>query len=68
VLDHAGFTDIRVFPLNLYVFYRNPLNYLLILLNALYVAFFRFSFMLYGKSQPALHEEDRGGLHHAPTD
>jgi SAM-dependent methyltransferase len=50
VLDYAGFEDTRVFPLNLYVFYRNPLNYVLILLSALYTAFFRFSFMLYGKS------------------
>jgi SAM-dependent methyltransferase len=50
VLDYAGFEDTRVFPLNLYVFYRNPLNYVLILLSALYSAFFRFSFMLYGKS------------------
>jgi len=50
VLDYAGFEDIRVLPLNLYVFYSNPLNYLLIVLSALYTAFFRFSFMLYGKS------------------
>ncbi len=49
VLEHSGFTDIRVFPLNLYVFYRNPANYVLILLSALYTAFFRFSFLLYGK-------------------
>jgi SAM-dependent methyltransferase len=50
VLGYAGFADIRVIPLNLYVFYRNPLNYVLILLSALYTAFFRFSFLLYGKS------------------
>jgi 2-polyprenyl-3-methyl-5-hydroxy-6-metoxy-1,4-benzoquinol methylase len=50
VLRHTGFTDIRVIPLNLYVFYKNPLNYLLILLDAVYTLFFRFSFMLYGKS------------------
>jgi len=49
VLEHCHFTDIKVFPLNLYVFYRNPINYLLIVLSALYTAFFRFSFLLYGK-------------------
>jgi nucleoside-diphosphate-sugar epimerase/2-polyprenyl-3-methyl-5-hydroxy-6-metoxy-1,4-benzoquinol methylase len=68
VLDHAGFTDIRVFPLNLYVFYRNPLNYLLILLNALYVAFFRFSFMLYGKSNRLFTKKIAAVCTNAPTD
>jgi 2-polyprenyl-3-methyl-5-hydroxy-6-metoxy-1,4-benzoquinol methylase len=50
VLQHPGFQEIRVIPLNLYVFYRNPLNYILILLDRCYTLFFRFSFMLYGKS------------------
>jgi len=50
VLQHPGFNDVNVIPLNLYVFYNNPLNYLLILLDRLYTLFFRFSFMLYGKS------------------
>lgn len=49
VLDHMKFSDVRVFPLNLYVFYKNPLNYVLIVLSAVYTAFFRFSFILYGK-------------------
>jgi 2-polyprenyl-3-methyl-5-hydroxy-6-metoxy-1,4-benzoquinol methylase len=50
VLQYAAFTDIQVIPLNLYVFYRNPLNYVLMALDALYTALFRFSFLLYGKS------------------
>jgi 2-polyprenyl-3-methyl-5-hydroxy-6-metoxy-1,4-benzoquinol methylase len=50
VMDYVGFHDIKVIPLNLYVFYKNPLNYVLILLNTLYTLFFRISFMLYGKS------------------
>jgi SAM-dependent methyltransferase len=49
VLDHCGFEDIRVLPLNLYVFYKNPLNYILLLLDKIYSLFFTFSFMLYGK-------------------
>lgn len=49
ILDYTNFSDIKVFPLNLYVFYANPLNYVLIALSALYTAFFRFSFLLYGK-------------------
>jgi 2-polyprenyl-3-methyl-5-hydroxy-6-metoxy-1,4-benzoquinol methylase len=50
VLDSTGFGDIRVIPLNLYVFYKNPVNYVLMILAKLYTAFFRFSFLLYGKS------------------
>ena len=44
VLSYSGFGNIKVIPLNLYVFYKNPLNYVLIALNALYTLFFRFSF------------------------
>ena len=50
VLGHSGFKDIQVLPLNLYVFYKNPLNYILILLDFLYTSFFRLSFIMYGKS------------------
>lgn len=50
VLRYTGFSEIKVIPLNLYVFYKNPLNYLLIFLDTVYTLFFRFSFMLYGKS------------------
>jgi len=50
ILQYCGFGDTKVIPLNLYVFYTNPLNYLLMLLDRLYNAFFTFSFMLYGKS------------------
>src|SRR4030095_9026127 len=50
VLEYSNFKDVQVTPLNLYVFYTNPLNYVLMLVSALYTLFFRFSFMLYGKS------------------
>jgi SAM-dependent methyltransferase len=50
VLKYSDFSDIQVVPLNLYVFYKNPLNYVLIVLDRLYTLFFRFSFMLYGKT------------------
>lgn len=49
MLEYTSFSDVKVFPLNLYVFYNNPLNYLLILISALYTGFFKFSFLLYGK-------------------
>lgn len=50
VLEYSGYTDIKVIPLNLYVFYSNPLNYVGILLDRLNTLFFRFNFMLYGKA------------------
>lgn len=50
VLEFAEYKEVKVFPLTLYVFYRNPLNYILIAASALYTLFFRASFILYGKS------------------
>jgi nucleoside-diphosphate-sugar epimerase/2-polyprenyl-3-methyl-5-hydroxy-6-metoxy-1,4-benzoquinol methylase len=50
VLEYTNYTDIKVIPLKLYVFYKNPLNYMLMALDAMYTLFFRFSFLLYGKS------------------
>lgn len=49
VLEYSGFGEVGVFPLKLYVFYRNPLNYVLMAVSALFTAFFRASFILYGK-------------------
>ncbi len=50
VLEYTGFQDIKVIPLHLYVFWTNPLNYILIAGSALYTAFFRASFIMYGKT------------------
>lgn len=50
LLEHTGFEDIKVYPLHLYVFFKNPANYILWGLSALYTLFFRISFMMYGKS------------------
>jgi len=49
VLGYCRFTDIKVMPLNLYVFWNNPLNYVLIAVSTLYTLFFRLSFIMYGK-------------------
>lgn len=49
VLNHTGFIQIRVFPLRLYVFYRNPLNYVGILIDTMLTAIFRLGFLFYGK-------------------
>jgi 2-polyprenyl-3-methyl-5-hydroxy-6-metoxy-1,4-benzoquinol methylase len=50
VLEYSHFREITVIPLNLYVFYKNPINYVLIVLSSLYTLFFRFSFKMYGKA------------------
>lgn len=50
VMEYAGFGKTRIIPLHLYVFWKNPLNYVLIAMSALYTLFFRISFIMYGKS------------------
>ena len=50
ILTHSDFVDIHVFPLNLYVFYENPLNYIGLVTNAILNTLFRLCFILYGKS------------------
>ena len=50
VLDHSGFERTQVFPLHLYVFYKNPANYLAWGITAFLSLLFRACFVLYGKS------------------
>jgi len=50
VLEHSGFKDVSVFGLHLYVFYRNPFNYVAWGLSACLSILFRVLFILYGKS------------------
>ena len=49
VLGHLHYKDVEVIPLNLYVFYRNPLNYLGLAATGLLTLTFRLAFRLYGK-------------------
>jgi 2-polyprenyl-3-methyl-5-hydroxy-6-metoxy-1,4-benzoquinol methylase len=49
-LEHSGFRDVHVFPLQLYVFYGNPLNYVGLAATTLLHLAFRALFTLYGKS------------------
>jgi SAM-dependent methyltransferase len=50
VFRYTGFEGIEVFPLNLYVFWGNPLNYVAWAVDRLNTLFFRLNFMLVGKS------------------
>lgn len=49
VLAHTGFGKIEVFDLNLYVFYKNPANYVAMAASRLLSLTFRALFLLYGK-------------------
>ncbi len=49
VLEYSGFQQVKVFGLNLYVFYRNPFNYIAMFSAWLFSVFFRASYILYGK-------------------
>ncbi len=49
VLAYCGYGRIRVFPLNLYVFYTNPFNYVAWFIAWALSWIFRVGFILYGK-------------------
>lgn len=49
VLEHVGLTDVKVFPLKLYVFWKNPLNYVGLVVTGGLSFLFRLLFVLYGK-------------------
>jgi hypothetical protein len=50
ILEYSKFDNIKIFPLNLYVFYNNPFNYVALLLDKMITLFFRLNFILVGKS------------------
>jgi len=50
VLEYTGFKDIRVFGLHLYVFYKNPMNYVAWAVSSALSVLFRGLFVMYGKS------------------
>jgi SAM-dependent methyltransferase len=49
VLQHTGYQDIKIFDLNLYVFYSNPFNYVAMAAAAVLKLLFRMCYVLYGK-------------------
>ncbi len=50
VLEYSGFKNVEVFGLHLYVFYRNPFNYVAWAISSALSVLFRGLFILYGKS------------------
>lgn len=49
VLSNNGLDRVEVFPLNLYVFWKNPANYLLLAFTTVLHSLFRLMFIIYGK-------------------
>jgi 2-polyprenyl-3-methyl-5-hydroxy-6-metoxy-1,4-benzoquinol methylase len=49
ILSYTKFCNIKVFPLKLYVFYKNPVNYIGIILDALISQLLKLGFIFYGK-------------------
>lgn len=49
ILKLAGYSDVKVFALKLYVFWKNPLNYVGLAVTSLLELMFRVIFILYGK-------------------
>jgi 2-polyprenyl-3-methyl-5-hydroxy-6-metoxy-1,4-benzoquinol methylase len=49
LLELGGFRDVRPFALKLYVFWKNPLNYVGLAVTSVLEFFMRIVFMLYGK-------------------
>jgi 2-polyprenyl-3-methyl-5-hydroxy-6-metoxy-1,4-benzoquinol methylase len=54
VLSLAGFSQGQVFPLKLYVFYKNPLNYVGLVVTGAFELLCRIMFKLYGKNVKVL--------------
>ena len=49
IFEYANFSEIEVFPLNLYIFFENPLNYVGLIVNSMLNLLFRIGFIFYGK-------------------
>jgi 2-polyprenyl-3-methyl-5-hydroxy-6-metoxy-1,4-benzoquinol methylase len=50
ILEYSNFDEIDVFPLKLYIFYKNPLNYIGLTIDTILNILFRLCFIFYGKA------------------
>lgn len=58
ILKVSGFSDIRIYPQDLYVFYYNPLNYLAKLLSNILSFTFRLLFVMHGRKTTKIFTKD----------
>ena len=68
LLELGGFVDNQPFPLKLYVFWRNPLNYVGIAVTTVLEAMFRLIFMIYGKKVDILTKKIGAVGYRAPAE
>ncbi len=50
LLEHSGYREMKVFPLQLYIFYENPLNVIGRVIDGIFNLIFKVCFKFYGKS------------------
>jgi nucleoside-diphosphate-sugar epimerase/2-polyprenyl-3-methyl-5-hydroxy-6-metoxy-1,4-benzoquinol methylase len=50
ILEHTGYRNPQVFPLKLYIFFENPINYIGMAVDFVLNIIFRIAFIFYGKS------------------
>jgi 2-polyprenyl-3-methyl-5-hydroxy-6-metoxy-1,4-benzoquinol methylase len=50
ILEYVGFKNINILPLKLYVFYKNPANYIGMALDIIISQLLRFTYKFYGKN------------------
>ncbi len=54
IMELGGFRDVKLLPLKLYVFWKNPLNYVGLAVTTVYETYYRILFRMYGKSASIL--------------
>ncbi len=50
VLNYSGFRNTKIFPLKLYIFFENPINYVGLIIDTILSIILKFAFLFYGKS------------------
>jgi len=63
ILEYSNFRDIRIHPLKLYVFWKNPLNYVGLAVTTLLELTMRIIFKLYGKNVTVLTKKIAASCH-----
>lgn len=54
----SGFENTKIFPLNIYIFYLNPLNYMALIMEFILSNIFRILFWLYGRKTTKIFTKD----------
>lgn len=58
ILRVSGFREVRVYPQDVYIFYKNPLNYIAKFISKILNLIFRLLFLLYGRKTTKIFTKD----------